>query len=68
MTVSAQVKQTAATLKSAQANLASFALSTGNQQARELYDNAAQVTQEIVESLQLRVRELEEEEPQYRAP
>jgi hypothetical protein len=66
MTVAAQVKQTLASLKGAQANLESFALSTQNKQAKQLFTQAAQQTQTIVNNLQQRVTELENEEPQYK--
>lgn len=66
MTVSTQVKQTLASLKSAQANLETFALNTQNKQAKQLYSQAAQTTQSICDSLQQRVTELEQEEPQYK--
>ncbi|MGD8191952.1 DUF1657 domain-containing protein [Brevibacillus ginsengisoli] len=66
MTVSAQVKQTLASLKSAQANLESFALNTQNKQAKDLYSGAAMSTQSICNTLQQRVTELEQEEPQYK--
>ena len=57
MTISSQVKQTLASLKSAQANLESFALQTQNQNAKQLYSSAAQQT---------RLTEIENEEPQYK--
>jgi len=66
MTVSAQVKQTLASLKGAQANLETFALSTQNQQAKQMYTQAAQSTQAICDTLQQRVTQLENEEPQYK--
>ncbi|USG67244.1 DUF1657 domain-containing protein [Brevibacillus ruminantium] len=66
MTVASQVKQTLSNLKGAQANLESFALSTQNQQAKQLYAQAAEQTQTIVTNLQQRVTELENEEPQYK--
>ncbi|GED72232.1 hypothetical protein BRE01_59340 [Brevibacillus reuszeri] len=66
MTVSAQVKQALASLKGAQADLETFALSTQNQQAKQLYTQAAEQTQTIVNNLQQRVTELENEEPQYK--
>ncbi|MGG1659309.1 DUF1657 domain-containing protein [Brevibacillus sp. NRS-1366] len=66
MTVSAQVKQALASLKGAQADLETFALSTQNQQAKQLYTQAAEQTQSIVTNLQQRVTELENEEPQYK--
>ncbi|WP_421617854.1 DUF1657 domain-containing protein [Brevibacillus sp. TJ4] len=66
MTVASQVKQTLASLKGAQANLESFALSTQNKQAKQLFSQAAEQTQSIVNNLQQRVTELENEEPQYK--
>lgn len=66
MTVASQVKQTLAGLKSAQASLEAFALQTQNQQAKQLYTNAAQQTKSIVDSLEPRVYEIEKEEPQYK--
>ena len=66
MTVINNVKTTLAGLKSAQASFETFALSTDNQQAKELYKSLAQQTQSIVDSLDPRIAELEQEEPQYR--
>jgi signal transduction histidine kinase len=66
MTISSQVKQTLASLKSAQANLESFALQTQNQNAKQLYSSAAQQTRSIVDSLEPRLTEIENEEPQYK--
>jgi hypothetical protein len=66
MTVGSQVKQTLAGLKSAQASLETFALGTENQQAKQLYQNAAQQTQMVVDSLTPRLNQIEQEEPQYK--
>lgn len=66
MTVATQVKQTVASLKGAQANLESFALETQNQQAKQLFQNAAQQTQMIVDTVNARMKEIEAEEPQYK--
>lgn len=66
MTVGAQVKQTVAGLKSAQASLETFALGTDNQQAKQLYQTAAQQTQAVIDSIQPRLQEIEQEEPQYK--
>ena len=65
MTVGAQVKQTIAGLKSAQASLETFALATDNQQAKQLYQQAAQQTQAVVDSISPRLQEIEQEDPQY---
>ncbi|WP_019640242.1 DUF1657 domain-containing protein [Paenibacillus fonticola] len=66
MTVAAQVKTTLASLKSAQANLEQFALNTQNQNAKNLFTTAAQQTQQIVDQVEMRVQDLENEEPQYK--
>lgn len=65
MTVISDVKQTVAGLKSAQASLEGFALATDNQQAKQLYQIAAQQTQSVIDSLTPRVQEIMQEEPQY---
>jgi len=66
MTVSSQVKQAIASLKGAQASFETFALETQNQQAKQLYTQAAQQTEQIVNSIEPRVDQLESEEPQYK--
>lgn len=66
MTVGSQVKQTVAGLKSAQASLESFALQTENKQAKQVYQTAAQQTQSIIDSIEPRLQEIEQEEPQYK--
>ncbi|WP_102026345.1 DUF1657 domain-containing protein [Salirhabdus sp. Marseille-P4669] len=66
MTVSAQVKQTLAGLKSAQASLEQFALQTQDKQAKQMYDSAAQQAKAIVQSLEPRVTQIEQEEPEYK--
>jgi hypothetical protein len=66
MTVASQVKTCVASLKSAQASLEQFALSTQNQEAKTLFANAAQDTQQIIEQVESRVQQLENEEPQYK--
>ncbi len=66
MTVASQVKTTLASLKSAQASLETFALGTQNQEAKTLFQNCAQQTQQIVDQVSARVQQLENEEPQYK--
>ncbi|KWX69689.1 DUF1657 domain-containing protein [Paenibacillus jilunlii] len=66
MTVASQVKTCVSSLKSAQASLEQFAMETQNQEAKTLFTNAAQQTQQIVDQVQSRVTELENEEPQYK--
>ncbi|MCL6587266.1 DUF1657 domain-containing protein [Anoxybacillus sp. J5B_2022] len=66
MTVASQVKQTLAGLKSAQASFETFALQTENKAAKQIYQQAAQQTQAIVDLINSRVQEIENEEPQYK--
>jgi Protein of unknown function (DUF1657) len=66
MTVISDVKTTIAGLKSAQASFETFALSTDNEQAKQLYQQAAQQTQTIVDSITPRIEEIQKEEPQYK--
>ncbi|GLO65825.1 MULTISPECIES: DUF1657 domain-containing protein [Oceanobacillus] len=66
MTVGTQVKQTIAGLKSAQASFEQFALQTDNKQAQQIYQQAAQQTQAILDSVEPRMQQIEQEEPQYR--
>lgn len=66
MTVGSQVKQTIAGLKSAQASFEQFALQTENKQAKQVYENAAQQTMAILQSVEPRVQQMEQEEPQYK--
>ncbi|WP_066061838.1 DUF1657 domain-containing protein [Neobacillus soli] len=65
MTVGTQVKQAVAGLKSAQASFEGFALATDNQNAKTLYQQAAQQTQSVLDSLEPRLQEILAEEPQY---
>lgn len=66
MTVATQMQQTLSSLKSAQASLESFALETQNPQAKQLFQNAAQQAQIIVDNVNSRLMQIEEEEPQYK--
>ncbi|MEW9676605.1 DUF1657 domain-containing protein [Lentibacillus sp. L22] len=66
MTVATQVKQTLAGLKSAQASFEQFALQTENKQAKQLYQNAAQQTETLLQTIEPRMQQIEQEEPQYK--
>ncbi|WP_066368729.1 DUF1657 domain-containing protein [Neobacillus fumarioli] len=65
MTVGTQVKQTLAGLKGVQASFEQFALQTENKNAKQLYQQAAQQTQTIIDSIEPRLQEITAEEPQY---
>ena len=66
MTVASQVKQTMAGLKSAQASFEQFALQTENKQAKQLYQDAAQQTLAILQNVEPRIMQIEQQEPQYK--
>lgn len=66
MTVASDIKQTLAGLKSAQASLETFSLATDNQSAKQLYQTAAQQAQAIIDSIEPRLQEIQQEEPQYK--
>lgn len=66
MTVASDVKTCLANLKSAQASLESFALATQNQEAKNTFTQAAGMTQQVVDQVAARVKQLENEEPQYK--
>ena len=66
VTVASDVKTCLASLKSAQASLETFALSTQNQEAKSMFEAAAKTTQQVVEQVASRVQMLEKEEPQYK--
>lgn len=66
MTVATQVKTCLASLKSAQASLEQFALNTQNQEAKSLFEQAAQQTQQIADQVSTRVQQIENEEPQFK--
>ncbi|MNC30576.1 hypothetical protein D3C75_788640 [compost metagenome] len=66
MTVASQVKTCLSSLKSAQASLEQFAMETQNQEAKTVFTNAAEQTQQIVQQVEGRVTQIEQEEPQYK--
>ncbi|WP_313799696.1 DUF1657 domain-containing protein [Cytobacillus sp.] len=66
MTVATNIKQTIAGLKSAQASFETFALATDNKAAKQLYQDAAQQTQSIIDNIQPRLQQIQQEEPQYK--
>jgi hypothetical protein len=66
MTVASQLKTAVASLKSVQACFEQFALSTDNQQAKTTFTNASQQTQNIIDQVNPRVDQIEQEEPQYK--
>ena len=65
MTVGKDVQTVLANLKGAQASFETFALATDNQNAKQLYQQAAQQTKSVLESLEPRLQVIQGEEPQY---
>lgn len=66
MTVASDVKTCVASLKSAQASLEQFALATENETAKSMFEFASETTQQVIDQMNQRVTELENEEPQYK--
>jgi hypothetical protein len=66
VTVASDVKTCVASLKSAQASLEQFALSTQNQEAKAVFETASITTQQVIDQISIRVQQLENEEPQYK--
>ncbi|MGI6097752.1 MAG: DUF1657 domain-containing protein [Dethiobacteria bacterium] len=66
MTVGQKVKTTLASLKSCQADLESFALETQDQSAKQMFNQFAVQTRSIIEGLESRLSEIEQQEPQYK--
>ncbi|MEW5921050.1 MAG: DUF1657 domain-containing protein [Bacillota bacterium] len=66
MTAGKKLKTCLSSLKSAQADLETFALETENQMAKDVFTQFADQTKTIVEGLQARIKEVEAQEPQYK--
>ena len=66
MTVGTKVKQTLANLKGCQADFESYAMETQDQQAKQLWTQAAQQTQSLINQVESRVKQIEQQEPQYK--
>lgn len=66
MTAGKKIKTCLSSLRSAQADLETFALETENQLAKDMYTQFADQTKTIVEGLQARIQEVEAQEPQYK--
>ena len=66
MTIGKNLKTTLSDLKSVQADLESFALETQNPTAKDMFNQFASQAKTMVEGLQSRVMEIENQEPQYK--
>jgi len=65
MTVSQQLKQTIATLKSVQASLELFSYETKDTHVQGLFKQASQDSHQVVTSLETRLLQVQKEEPQF---
>jgi predicted RecB family endonuclease len=66
VTVGTQVRQALATAKSVHANFETFALQTKDVMAKERYAKAAAEIQDIIEGLETRMDQIEQEEPSFK--
>ncbi|WP_053956013.1 DUF1657 domain-containing protein [Inediibacterium massiliense] len=66
MTVAAKVKQTLATLKSAQSTLQTYSIQSEDQDLKNIYEKALDVTHYAIDDLEERIKKIEFEEPQYK--
>jgi hypothetical protein len=66
MTISAQVKQTLASLKSIEATLENFSSIEKNNEAKEIFSRNVHRVNRVIGDLEKRLSVLEFEEPQYR--
>jgi hypothetical protein len=66
MTVGSKVKQTLATLKGVESTLRVYSVKSQNVEEREVFEEALEVTGEVIHDLKIRVNKLEYEEPQYK--
>ncbi|WP_054950249.1 DUF1657 domain-containing protein [Numidum massiliense] len=66
MTVGTKMQQMIASAESVAASLKTFALDTQNQNAKQMFQNLAQNMDMVVNQLNTRLNEIQEEEPQYK--
>jgi hypothetical protein len=66
VTVGTQVRQALANAKSVQANFETFALQTQDEVAKERYTKAAAQIQDVIEGLEIRMEQIEQEEPSFK--
>ncbi len=66
MTVASQVKQTLAGLKGVQGTLRIYSSQTQDEETKIAFNEAIEVTKDIINDLEKRVQVLEFQEPQYR--
>lgn len=65
MSVGKQLHQTLASLRSAKADMETYALSTEDKNAQKLYTDCGNQLENLINSVSGRVNYVEEQEPQY---
>ncbi|MEY8762828.1 MULTISPECIES: DUF1657 domain-containing protein [Clostridium] len=66
MTVGSKVKQTLVTLKGAGSTLRLYSLQEQDKKARDVYGEAFEAVENVVQDLNRRIKFLKQEEPQYK--
>ena len=66
MTVASQVKQTLASLKGVRGTLSMYTAQTRDDETQSVYTNSLEITDNIINDLEDRLKVLEFEEPQYK--
>lgn len=66
MTVGSKVKQTLASLKGIEGTLRIYSVQSQNEDERKAFEEALQETERVVNDLELRIKTLEYQEPQYK--
>jgi len=66
MTVISKVRQTLATLNGVQGNLRLYSIQERDEKAKAAYNKALKAIHEIIEDIEIQVKTLEFEEPQYK--
>lgn len=66
MTISSQIKQTLADLKGSQSTLRIYSLQCQNEDEKRTYQEAYNLTADIINDLEDRLKAVEFEEPQYK--
>lgn len=66
MTVASKLKQTLASLKGASATMERFATHHPDEQTKQVFMESQQLTDQMIQDLERRIREVEFEEPQFK--
>lgn len=66
MTVASNLKQTLVNLKGAQSTLRIYSIQIQDKKAKNVYREALKETEEVVQSLEKRLKAIQLQEPQYK--